>query len=109
MRGVKLTESEAGFTKTVLRLAKIRGWKSAHFRPARTKDGWRTAVSGDGVGYPDLTLIRDGRLVVAELKTEKAPKPRPDQQAWLDAFEATGACVFVWRPSDWPSIVEILM
>jgi hypothetical protein len=30
----------------VIELAKLRGWRTAHFRPARTAHGWRTAVLG---------------------------------------------------------------
>ncbi len=48
--------SEAEFTRQVLQLAKLRGHKTAHFRPAmlKGKDGqerWITAVQGDGKGF----------------------------------------------------------
>jgi hypothetical protein len=59
---------EAGFTRQVLALARLRGWRTARFRPAGTTRGWRTAVRGDGVGFPDLVLLKGGLLPVAELK-----------------------------------------
>jgi hypothetical protein len=46
--------TEAAFLRQVLDLAKLRGWRTAHFRPAQTSRGWRTAVQGDGAGFPDL-------------------------------------------------------
>jgi hypothetical protein len=64
-----ITESE--FLDQVLQYAKLRGWRSAHFRPAKTIDGWRTPVSGDGKGFPDLLLVRGDRVIVAELKVGK--------------------------------------
>jgi hypothetical protein len=45
--------SEAAFTDAVIELARLGGWRVAHFRPARTASGWRTPVQGDGAGFPD--------------------------------------------------------
>jgi hypothetical protein len=54
--------TEAELMVLVTELATIYGWKWAHFRVARTKYGWATAVSGPlGKGFPDLVLTRDGR------------------------------------------------
>lgn len=100
--------TEAEFTRQVLKLANVRGWLSAHFRPARTERGWRTAVSGDGAGFPDLILCRRERLVVAELKVGKN-KPSPDQQLWITAWTLVGAEVFVWYPEHWAAIEETLL
>ena len=61
--------SEADFTRQLIDLAHLTGWRVAHFRPAQTARGWRTPMSGD-IGYPDLTLAKGGRLIVAELKAE---------------------------------------
>jgi len=100
-------ENEAGFTAAVLALARLRGWRCAHFRPARTLRGWRTAVAGDGVGFPDLLLVRAERLVVAELKVGRG-QPTADQERWLAAFQAAGVEVYVWRPDQWDKIQEVL-
>jgi hypothetical protein len=49
-----------------------------------------------------------------EVKSEKAPKKLPpNQQAWADALTSDlpgvdGQEYYVWRPSDFPSILKIL-
>jgi hypothetical protein len=65
-------------------------------------------VAGDGVGWPDLVMLRGDRIVVAELKADGAPGPRPEQRAWLDAWRAVGAEVYVWRPADFGALHEVL-
>jgi hypothetical protein len=100
--------SERDFTDQILDLAKLLGWTRAHFRPAMTKHGWRTPVQGDGVGFPDLILVRPPRLIAAELKT-KVGKLRPEQTAWLDLLRACpGVEVHVWRPADFDDITATL-
>jgi hypothetical protein len=102
----KITESD--FLSQVIELAHIYHWRVAHFRPAMTKWGWRTAVSADGAGFPDCVIVKNGRLLFVELKSEKG-KVAPIQQAWLDALEATGkAEVYLWRPGDFDEIADIL-
>lgn len=99
---------EAAWTAQVLQLAAMRGWRSLHIRPARVKsktpgrtdDEWRTPVAGDGVGWPDLFLVRGRRSIAAELKTNTAPGPTEAQRAWLEALEAAGVETYVWRPRD---------
>lgn len=100
---------EEEFAAQVLELARLCGWRSAHFRPARTAKGWRTAVQGDGKGFPDLVLIHEvrGALVAAELKVGNN-RASPEQKAWLRAFRAIGAQTFVWWPKDWPEIQRLL-
>lgn len=106
-------QTEAEFQAAVIALAQLCNWRVAHFRPARTADGgWRTAVSADGAGFPDLVLVRGQQLIFAELKTERG-KLGPEQAIWLDALlGVAGATRFVmaalWRPSDWPAIEKIL-
>ena len=62
---VHMTETE--LLTNVLELSTLLGWRTAHFRPAMTSHGWRTAVSGDGKGFPDLVLV-SGRVLFVELK-----------------------------------------
>jgi hypothetical protein len=100
--------SEPEFLAQVLALARLRGWRSIHVRPARTARGWRTAVQGDGVGFPDLLLLRSGKLVVAELKAGRG-RPTAEQLAWMQAFEAAGAGVYVWTPASWAEIESVLL
>lgn len=102
-----ITEDE--FLGQVIDLARLRGWRVAHFRPARTANGWRTAVQADGVGFPDLILTRhrDGRIAAAELKVGRN-RLTPEQADWLAWFEAAGVPAFEWRPERWAEIEEFL-
>jgi hypothetical protein len=101
MRGL-LTEAQ--FTDTIIELAKYRGWKVAHFRPAQMQSGrWATAMKGD-IGYPDLSLARRGRVLIVELKTDVGRYGR-GQQEWA---EALGDHYRLWRPRDIKQIQEEL-
>ena len=100
---VTLRPSEGELTAAVLAAARLLGWRTAHFRPARTAHGWRTPVQGDGAGFPDLLLAhpRQARLLFRELK---AGSPlRPEQAVWAEALEACGCDWGIWRPDDWTS------
>lgn len=92
--------SEAEFTRQVVLLFSLHGWKVCHIRPAKTARGWRTALEGHK-GLPDIIAARGGVIIMAELKVGKN-KPTADQAEWL---EASGSPV--WRPEDWDSIVEV--
>lgn len=96
--------SEAAFQKQVIDLAHLHRWRVAHFRPARTtvagRETWRTAVSADGAGFPDLVLARNGVVLFRELKSDKG-KASEDQLAWLLAVGGE-----IWRPSDWDRIAR---
>jgi hypothetical protein len=94
---------EAELQAGVVDLAHALGYRVAHFRPAMTAHGWRTPVSADGAGFPDLVLCRarDGRIIVAELKAEKG-RVTEAQRAWLDDLSAAGVPVFTWWPADYP-------
>lgn len=103
--------SERQFQGEVIALARLLGWKVAHFRPARVRRGGRdiyeTPVGADGKGWPDLVLVRAGTIIFAELKVGKNTASE-EQVAWLDALRETGAAAGVWRPSDWDTILEAL-
>lgn len=102
MRVLNLEES---FQSAIIDLAHLCGWKAAHFRKARTKDGWVTAVGADGKGWLDLVLCHEarGRMLVRELKV---PPNRltADQEMWLRVLRACGVDAGVWTPADWPDI-----
>jgi hypothetical protein len=115
----RLTERE--FMDQVTQLAEIRGWSWAHFRPAMTTKGWRTPVSGPlGKGWPDLVLIRHGRIVFAELKSDAGHSTREqslvlgclmDVEHYNHEFccpDATDIRVEEWRPVDWDLIEATL-
>ena len=105
MKAPKVTEAQ--FQRQVLQLAKLTGWRTAHFRASLNQRGeWQTAVAGDGKGYPDLTLIRD-RVLFIELKTDRGVLS-PEQREWRDALLAAGADWRLWRPRDWELIEATL-
>lgn len=101
-----LSPREADAQATILEVARLRGWRAAHFRPALTSRGWRTPVAADGAGFPDLVLVRD-RVVFAELK-QKGARPGAEQVAWLDALVGAGAEVYLWTLEDLGWIGETL-
>ena len=98
---------DAGCTERQLQdwlidVARWLGWRAVHFRPARVvikgRESWRTAVQGDGKGFPDTILARGTRLLVVECKRLQAPRPNAEQTSWLDAFRSVGAEVYELRP-----------
>lgn len=99
--------TEAELLEGVLKLARMYGWRVAHFRPCQTGRGWRTPVQADGAGFPDLVMVRGSRIIVAELKRELGPSTDA-QVAWLLAFEDAGVAAYTWRPSGIPEIAEVL-
>lgn len=100
--------TEADWQTQVLDLARLYGWRVAHFRPARTEHGWRTPVAADGKGWPDLVLVHpDKGVIFAELKTDRG-RLSDDQKAWIDLLDAAGAAVHVWKPSDFDQVQEVL-
>ena len=129
MRVSKLTKagkpaiSEAQFLRQVIELGHAYRWKIAHFRPAKTKCrdckgqgcsscgftgfSWRTAVSADGAGFPDLIMVRKGKIIFFELKADKG-KLTDAQYGWFWALNAKEQFCYVWRPSDIDEIEKIL-
>lgn len=111
-------QSEASFQAQVIELAQRLGWKVHAERPARTKDGWRTAIVGDR-GWPDLVLVKANkdisghwtgwtRVIHAELKSDTG-HVSAGQQEWLDIlWNPPAVFSFVWRPRDWDRIVAEL-
>jgi hypothetical protein len=106
---VGLVVSEEDFTTTVIEYAQALKWRVAHFRPGLTQTGkWRTAVQGDGKGFPDLVLVRPHRVIFAELKSNKG-KLSDEQEKWvMDLKRSEGVECYVWRPDFWSVIERIL-
>lgn len=92
--------------RSVIDLARYRGWLVAHFRPAQTGRGWRTPIQGDA-GFPDLVLARKGEVIFAELKTDKG-RVTKTQAAWLGEV-GNAVRFYVWRPRDMDEVIEVLM
>ena len=79
-------------------LAKRTGWLCFHVYDSR---------KSMGVGFPDLTLARGKRVVFIELKTEKG-RLRPEQVKWGDTLRDSVAEYYLFRPSDWNTVREVL-
>jgi VRR-NUC domain len=90
--------SERELQTAVCELLELFGWRWMHQRPARTRDGWRTAISGDA-GFPDIVAVRE-RVVWIELKSENG-RLSAEQGHWLAELGYAGMEVHCWRPSDW--------
>ena len=80
-----LPETEEGFQGWVVDFAKRAArppWMRYHTRNSK----------GSDPGFPDLVLLRPGRLVVAELKvhpfSQKRGRPTDAQAAWLAALRS---------------------
>lgn len=114
MPTAKLTPiTEAEFTAQVIQLARLRGWRCAHFRGVRIqrKDGttyYETPVQADGKGWPDIFAAKGPHCFAAELKRSQKEKPRPEQAAWLQAFLDAGIAAYVWTPESWSEIERVL-
>ena len=91
---------ESELTRAVIELAQHLGFRVAHFRTSQNARGdYRTAVAGDGKGYPDLTLV-GRRILFAELKAGKG-RLRPEQLEWRDWILAAGGEWHLWTETDW--------
>lgn len=85
--------TEEQLQQAVEQLAFLLGWRRYHTRDSR----------GSEPGFPDLVLVRKGRLVFIELKSASG-KVTASQRAWLDDLTSVpGVLGFVWRPDDWTS------
>ena len=89
--------NEAEFLSVTIKTARELGWWHYHVYDSR----------GCPPGWPDLVLIKPPRIIFAELKMDRT-NTRPTQQHVLDMLGDCGEDVYVWRPSDWPSIITNL-
>lgn len=98
----------ANFELVIMQLAMTQGWRCAKFdkmKDPRTGK-WRTPVSADGAGFPDVVAARAGRVLFIELKAGGSLSK--EQRAWRDAIRpAEGAVALpgapewhLWTPDD---------
>lgn len=74
-----------------------------------TKRGnWVTAVSGDGVGFFDLVLIKAPRVIFAELKSVNGRTTQAQKDWFVRTSACPGVAVYLWRPTDIEAIERIL-
>jgi hypothetical protein len=84
----------------VVQLAHSAGWAVRNVRAAWTEKGWRTPELSDGVGFPDLTLVKPGcPILFRELKSDTG-RLNANQEAWGNLIQKAGGDWAVWRPRD---------
>ena len=113
MRMSRVNEKE--FQERVIDLLHYSGYRVAHFLPAMNQRGqWRTPVSADGKGFPDLVAVRSSangrreqRIIFSELKRNDGRLTK-EQKGWGEDLLGAGAEYYVWRPRDWEEIVTIV-
>lgn len=96
--------NESELQTCVIDLAHALNYRVAHFRAAQTQKGWRTAVSADGRGFPDLVIAKPGRLIFAELKSSVGLLTDP-QREWLSVLDNA----YLWTPKDWPQPIQSIL
>ncbi len=86
-------------------------WRDHTVIPYARLQGWRVYFTHyskhSPSGFPDLVLVRDGVLLMRELKTDRGSLTAA-QAYWLADLQAAGVNAKVWRPQDWPAIVATL-
>jgi hypothetical protein len=107
MRPAQTASRKVEATPAVIDLCRLYGYRGAHFRPAMTAHGWRTAVAADGKGFPDLLCVGRGRVIAIEVKGATG-YPGPEQRAWRDAFLSNGAEWYLVRPDELGRLAGIL-
>lgn len=112
------TVSERVFQAHVIQTARLNGFRVAREDPLQPPLDLIMHIhdsrKSQGVGFPDLVLCRPGadkepgRLILAELKSEKG-RLRPEQKLWLSALKTCpGVEVYVWKPSQMDEVVQVL-
>lgn len=81
----------------VEQLAEYCGWWVWHDNDSRR----------NRAGWPDLVLLKPGRLIFAELKTDTG-KLSAEQRRILSMLKMSGQEVYIWRPTDFETIRGIL-
>lgn len=94
--GTSLGRRESVFLQEIRQVATLLGWRVYHTHDSRRSD----------VGFPDLVLAKPGRLIFAELKTERG-RIGAEQAEWLEVL-GTAAESYLWRPADRDDIIAIL-
>lgn len=56
-------------------------------------------------GFPDLVIVGPRGVLYRELKTING-RVSPDQQKWLAALQRAGQDAGVWRPDQWPDVIQ---
>ena len=99
----RVAVKERDLQRAIIELAELSGWKVYHVGNVKGQLRSRTAV-----GFPDLILVREGRMLAWELKSAKGrvTKAQEDWQSTLSRVPGVEARVV--RPEHWPYIEERL-
>jgi hypothetical protein len=90
--------SEEAFMSHVITAARFFRWQLVY----HTRDSRKSAP-----GFPDLVLCRPPRVLWLELKSEIG-MVSDTQQEWIDGLLASGQEVYVFKPSQWDAVLEVL-
>ena len=82
--------TEKALQAAVVKLARLKNWLTYH-----TFDSRRSQP-----GFPDLVMVRSGRLLFVELKSVNGLL-RPEQRVWRERLVKTDAEYYEWRPAEW--------
>lgn len=96
--------TERDWQSKVVRIAILNGWRYYHPPDNKPVNGRIQKVVS---GFPDLTLVRDRKIIFVELKRETG-KLSDEQVVWLDELRKCGIACYVWRPSDIDEVVSTL-
>ena len=94
----QIMQSEKSWQGQVIKLAKTLGYEFIYFT-------WNSKHSPRG--FPDLIILREGRMIVAELKREDG-NLTPEQYFWLLEFMKVTDDAYLWKPSDWEGVKSVL-
>lgn len=101
--------TEPMWQQQVVELAHLCGWSVLHVRRSIGRRGgqqaWQTTTSIKG--WVDLLMWRPGQIIAAEPKREKG-RLTDEQRECLASLAAAGVPVYVWRPSDFDQVREVL-
>lgn len=108
--------SEQYFQDQIVDRAELLGWRVfyvpqwvwklifAHWKRVGHRRGKKWAKAG----FPDVCMVRRGRLVFAELKVG-TNRTQANQDEWLDDLRmVAGIEVFIWYPKDQEEIESVL-
>jgi hypothetical protein len=94
-------QTERAFQAEVVKYAALMRWRVYHTHDSRHSPA----------GFPDLVLCRARhprpRVVFVELKAERTPVT-DDQRAWIEDLRDCGMEAYIFRPSQWEEIEELL-
>lgn len=103
--------NEKEFQKQVVEFARLCGWETFHVSDSRKVAGGKLIGDRSIAGFPDLTLVHEGRgFVFAELKAEKGRATARQVNVLNLMAGAALMCrgkvkIHLWRPSDMMEVI----